>query len=302
LVRPTSGHCRKLAEPFVFYEGPPTANGRPGLHHLISRTIKDLVCRHRTMQGRQVTRIAGWDTHGLPVEIEAERKLGISGKPEIEALGIEASTGPVASRSSPTRRSGSASRSASPTGSTTRPYVTFHTPYIESVWAILRKLADKGLLYRGHKSVPYCPRCGTALSSHEVAQGYAGGGGSFALLSVRLDRCRRSADPAGRSFLVWTTTPWTVPSNAALAVGEEMTYAQVPWTDPTPTGRTRHSSWWPRGESRPSLGRMPWWTGTYTGAELLGQRYARPLDLVAMTPAEAEGGWKVVGGELCFRR
>jgi isoleucyl-tRNA synthetase len=160
-------------EPFVFYEGPPTANGKPGLHHIISRTLKDLVCRHRTMQGRYVTRIAGWDTHGLPVEIEAERKLGISGKPEIEKLGI-ARFNEVCRESVFTYKE-DWERLSERIGywlDYSRAYVTFHTEYIESVWWILKELANRGLLYRGYKSVPYCPRCGTALSSHEVAQGY----------------------------------------------------------------------------------------------------------------------------------
>jgi isoleucyl-tRNA synthetase len=283
-------------EPFVFYEGPPTANGRPGLHHLISRTIKDLVCRHRTMEGRQVTRIAGWDTHGLPVEIEAERKLGISGKPDIEALGIEAFNRTC--RESVFTYKEEWERLSERIAywlDYSRPYVTFHTPYIESVWAILGKLAAKGLLYRGHKSVPYCPRCGTALSSHEVAQGYAEvDDPSLYFLCDWIDN-EGAPDPAGRSFLVWTTTPWTVPSNAALAVGEEMTYAEVPWTDPTdPTGRERRLIV-AASRVEPLFGEGAQVTATYTGAELLGQRYARPLDLIAITPDEAQAGWKVVG-------
>ena len=160
-------------EPFVFFEGPPTANGKPGLHHIISRTIKDLVCRLRTMEGRSVTRIAGWDTHGLPVEIEAEKRLGISGKPEIEALGIAEFN--EACRSSVFTYKEDWENLSERIGywlDYSRPYVTFHSSYVESVWWILKQLADRGLLYKGYKSVPYCPRCGTALSSHEVAQGY----------------------------------------------------------------------------------------------------------------------------------
>ncbi|MBT8488546.1 MAG: class I tRNA ligase family protein, partial [Gemmatimonadetes bacterium] len=149
-------------ERFVFYEGPPTANGRPGLHHILSRTIKDLVCRHRAMLGHSVTRIAGWDTHGLPVEIEAEKKLGISGKPEIEALGIAEFN--QACKDSVFTYKEEWEELSERIGywlEYWRPYVTFHTTYIESVWAILKTIADKDLLYRGHKSVPYCPRCGT---------------------------------------------------------------------------------------------------------------------------------------------
>jgi isoleucyl-tRNA synthetase len=280
-------------DPFVFYEGPPTANGRPGLHHLISRTIKDLVCRHRTMQGRSVTRIAGWDTHGLPVEIEAERKLGISGKPEIEGVGIERFN--AVCRDSVFTYKEDWERFSERIGywlDYARPYVTFHTPYIESVWAILKKLSERDLLYRGHKSVPYCPRCGTALSSHEVAQGYQDvEDPSLYFLCHWADESGEAADPEGRSFLVWTTTPWTVPSNAALAVRPDLVYAQLPWSSPH---GTVHQVVVAEGRVAALFGEDAVVERRYTGAELLGQRYLRPLDLVEVTEAEAEGGWRVV--------
>ena len=163
----------RYGPPFVFYEGPPTANGRPGLHHVFSRTIKDLVCRYQTMLGHGVTRIAGWDTHGLPVEIEVEKQLRINGKKDIEAYGVE--------------RFNQLCRESVFTYKTDwealsdrigywldyeHPYITYDPKYIESVWWLLKKLHDKSLLYRGHKVLPYCPRCGTALSSHELALGY----------------------------------------------------------------------------------------------------------------------------------
>ncbi|TVP47323.1 MAG: isoleucine--tRNA ligase [Gemmatimonadales bacterium] len=283
--------------PFVFYEGPPTANGRPGLHHLISRTIKDLVCRHRTMQGRSVTRIAGWDTHGLPVEIEAERKLGISGKPDIEAVGIEKFN--QVCRDSVFTYKEEWERFSERIGywlDYSRPYVTFHTPYVESVWAILKRLAEKGLLYRGHKSVPYCPRCGTALSSHEVAQGYADiEDPSLHFLCHWVDEAG-APDPEGRSFLVWTTTPWTVPSNAALAVDPELTYAEVPWTAPDGTER-RLVLAEARVEAIFGEGAGERITRRVSGRDLLGQRYSRPLALVSLDdvdPAEMAAGWRVV--------
>lgn len=282
----------EAGDPFVFFEGPPTANGRPGLHHIISRTIKDLVCRHRTMQGRSVTRIAGWDTHGLPVEIEAEKRLGISGKPEIEAVGIERFN--TVCRDSVFTYKEEWERLSERIGywlDYSRPYVTFHTPYIESVWAILKRLADKGLLYRGHKSVPYCPRCGTTLSSHEVAQGYRDvEDPSLYFLCDWID-AEGAPDPHGRSFLVWTTTPWTVPANTALAVREDLVYAEVEWTDLA--GRPRRVVVAEArvealfGAETPILAR-------WTGAELVGRRYQRPLDLVAVTDAEAERAWRVV--------
>ncbi len=282
-------------EPFVFYEGPPTANGRPGLHHLISRTIKDLVCRHRTMQGRSVTRIAGWDTHGLPVEIEAERKLGISGKPEIEALGIERFN--AVCRDSVFTYKEDWERFSERIGywlDYSRPYVTYHTPYIESVWAVLKKLAERGLLYRGHKSVPYCPRCGTALSSHEVAQGYEEVEDPSLYFLCDWVGAEDAPDPEGRSFLVWTTTPWTVPSNAALAVDPELDYAEVAWTDPA--GRERKLV---LAEARVEaiFGEGTRVERRWKGRELLGVRYARPLDLVPLEgiePAAVEAGWRVV--------
>ena len=284
-------------EPFVFYEGPPTANGRPGLHHLISRTIKDLVCRHRTMQGRSVTRIAGWDTHGLPVEIEAERKLGISGKPEIEAVGIERFN--QVCRDSVFTYKEEWERFSERIGywlDYSRPYVTYHTSYIESVWAILKTLAEKGLLYRGHKSVPYCPRCGTALSSHEVAQGYDDVEDPSLHFLCHWQGEDGGSDAEGRSFLVWTTTPWTVPSNAALAVAPDLTYAQMPWTAPDGTERqlvlaeTRVEAIFGEG-ARARI------TRRYTGEELLGQRYLRPLEVVTLEgvpPEEKAVGWRVV--------
>ena len=217
-------------EPFVFYEGPPTANGRPGLHHIISRTIKDIVCRHRAMQGRRVTRIAGWDTHGLPVEIEAEQKLGISGKPEIEEFGIARFN--EVCRDSVFTYKEEWERFSERIGywlDYARPYVTFHTAYIESVWWILKELAGRGLLYRGHKSVPYCPRCGTALSSHEVAQGYEEVEDPSLYFLCDVIDASGAPDPERRAFLVWTTTPWTVPSNVALAVRGDLEYAEVEW-------------------------------------------------------------------------
>jgi len=180
------------------------------------------------MQGRSVTRIAGWDTHGLPVEIEAERKLGISGKPEIEKVGI-ARFNEVCRDSVFTYKDDweQLSERIGYWLDYTRPYVTCEPEYIESVWWILRELAGKGLLYRGQKSVPYCPRCGTALSSHEVAQGYQDvEDPSLYFLCDWLD-ADGEPDPEGRTFLVWTTTPWTVPSNTALAVSSELEYAEV---------------------------------------------------------------------------
>jgi isoleucyl-tRNA synthetase len=277
-------------ERFVFYEGPPTANGRPGLHHILSRTIKDLVCRHRAMLGHSVTRIAGWDTHGLPVEIEAEKKLGISGKPDIEALGIAEFN--QACKDSVFTYKEEWEELSERIGywlEYWRPYVTFHTPYVESVWHILKTIADRGLLYRGHKSVPYCPRCGTALSSHEVAQGYRDVFDPSLTFVAEVLGADGRPDPDGRAILAWTTTPWTVPSNAGLAVHPDLTYVEV-----ARDGRryivaeARAEAIF--GEEREVVGRLQ-------GADMVGWRYRRPLDLVA-EPQDAANGWTVVAEDF----
>ena len=277
-------------KPFVFYEGPPTANGEPGLHHIISRTIKDLVCRHRTMLGHEVTRIAGWDTHGLPVEIEAEKKLGISGKPGIEAFGIDRFN--ETCRDSVFTYKEEWEELSERIGywlDYSRPYVTFHADYIESVWWILARLAERGLLYRGFKSVPYCPRCGTALSSHEVAQGYREVQDPSLTFMVRLLDADGAADSEGRQLLVWTTTPWTVPANVALAVDPDLVYAEV----------VADGGWFVVAESRVEVlfGADATVVARYPGSELAGRRYARALDLVP-EPAETANAWTVVAEDF----
>lgn len=213
---------REGAPEFVFYEGPPTANGRPGVHHILARTIKDTVARYRAMAGYHVTRIAGWDTHGLPVEIEAEKRLGISGKPEIEQLGV-AEFNRVCRENVFTYKA-DWERLSLRIGywlDYSRPYITFLPEYVESVWWALSEIERKGLLYRGFKVLPYCPRCGTGLSSHEVAQGYADR--SDPAVTVRFP----IVGEEGRSLLVWTTTPWTLVSNVAVAFGPAIPYVEV---------------------------------------------------------------------------
>ena len=276
----------KDGESFVFFEGPPTANGKPGLHHIISRTIKDLACRVRAMEGRSVTRIAGWDTHGLPVEIEAERKLGISGKPDIEAFGIE-EFNEVCRDSVFTYKEDweDLSERIGYWLDYSRPYVTFHAEYVESVWWIFKCLAERGLLYKGYKSVPYCPRCGTALSSHEVAQGYRDiEDSSLHFLCPWLTE-NGEPDPEGRAFVVWTTTPWTVPSNTGLAVHPDLTYVQI-----QQDGRALVLA-----ETRLNavIGEAVEVVRRYKGTELEGLRYARPLEVVAL-PEDPQNGWTVI--------
>ncbi len=277
-------------EPFVFFEGPPTANGKPGLHHIISRTIKDLACRVRAMEGRSVTRIAGWDTHGLPVEIEAEKELGISGKPDIEAMGI-AEFNEVCRSSVFTYKEDweNLSERIGYWLDYSRPYVTFHPEYVESVWWIFKQLADRGLLYKGYKSVPYCPRCGTALSSHEVAQGYRDiEDSSLHFLCPWLSE-DGEPDPERRAFVVWTTTPWTVPSNTGLAVHPDLTYVQI-----EQNGRALVLA-----EARLDavMGDVVEVVRRYKGTELAGLRYARPLEVVAL-PEDPQNGWTVVNEDF----
>src|SRR5947207_13080849 len=200
------------APSFVFFEGPPTANGRPGIHHVFARTIKDLFCRHRAMKGFRVERKAGWDTHGLPVEIEVEKQLGISGKQQIEALGVAEFN--RLCRESVFKYRGDWEKLSARMAywlDYEHPYVTYSHEYVESVWWSLKTLFDKNLLYRGHKILPYCSRCGTALSSHEVALGYQEDEDPSVYVALELvddgdARDQSLHPPVGRRILVWTTT------------------------------------------------------------------------------------------------
>ena len=206
---------------YMFYDGPPTANGKPHIGHVLTRVIKDMIPRYRTMKGYQVPRKAGWDTHGLPVELEVEKEIGIEGKDQIESYGIE----PFVKKC---KESVWQYKSMWEDFSGTvgfwadmdHPYVTYYDDYIESEWWALKTIWDKGLLYKGFKVVPYCPSCGTPLSSHEVAQGYK-------TLKERSAVVRFKVKGEDAYFLAWTTTPWTLPSNIALCVNPEETYAKV---------------------------------------------------------------------------
>jgi isoleucyl-tRNA synthetase len=272
--------------PFVFFEGPPTANGRPGIHHVLSRTIKDLVCRYRTMRGHAVTRIAGWDTHGLPVEIEAEKRLGISGKRQIEEVGV-ARFNEVCRESVFTYQE-EWERLSERIGywlDYSRPYITCSPDYIESVWWILAQLHRGGLIYRGHKSVPFCPRCGTALSSHEVAQGYEDVADPSIHFLAPVLTDGGEEDPERRAFLVWTTTPWTLPSNAGLAVDPGLEYVEVEWE-----GRRVIVA---AARAGAIFGEDVAVARRCAGRDLVGMRYRRPFDLIP-EPAERGGGWTVV--------
>src|SRR5438128_4677575 len=212
---------------YVFYEGPPTANGAPGAHHVLSRVFKYISPRYKAMCGFQVPRKAGWDCHGLPVELEVERQLGISSKHEIESYGIaefnqrcrESVFSYVEDWNRLTERIGFWI-------DLDDAYVTLSSEYIESVWWALRQIWDQGLLYEGYKVVPYCPRCGTALSSHEVALGYHDVVDPSIYVRFRVVEARGPL-AEGDQLLIWTTTPWTLVSNAAVAVDPELTYVRA---------------------------------------------------------------------------
>lgn len=207
---------------FTFYEGPPTANGRPGIHHVMSRTLKDLVCRYKTMKGFQVHRKAGWDTHGLPVEIEVEKALGFKHKEDIVRYGVAEFNKKC--RESVWKYKTDWEQMTEQMGywvDLQHPYVTFENDYIESIWWALKRFYDEGMIYKGYKIQPYCPRCETPLSSHEVSLGYEDVKDASVYIRMRLKK-----DPA-TSFLVWTTTPWTLISNVALAVGPDVDYVKV---------------------------------------------------------------------------
>jgi isoleucyl-tRNA synthetase len=279
--------AREGAPTFVFYEGPPTANGQPGIHHVFARTIKDLFCRHRAMKGFRVERKAGWDTHGLPVEIEVEKRLGLAGKPDIEKLGV-AEFNRLCRESVFTYRS-EWERLSERIGywlDYEHPYVTYTNDYIESVWWSLAALHKKGLLYRGHKILPYCARCGTALSSHEVAQGYQDDEDPSVYIALDLgsiggevvDDAPDMPGRTARRILVWTTTPWTLVSNAALAVHPDLMYVELQKTDSKDT-RTIIMA---EERAKAVLGDdyiLRWtWVRTMKGADLVGARYRRPID------------------------
>ena len=206
---------------FVFYEGPPTANGNPGVHHVLSRTLKDSVCRYKTMSGYQVKRKAGWDTHGLPVEIQVEKELGLTSKQQIEEYGIaEFNQKCRESVFSFEKQWRIMTERMAYEVDLDNPYITLDNNYIESVWWILNKFNKEGYIYEGHKILPYCPRCGTGLASHEVAQGYKEVKTNTVIAKFK----KKDAD---EYFLAWTTTPWTLPSNVSLTVNADVDYLKV---------------------------------------------------------------------------
>ncbi len=246
-IFPKSIEVREGKPRYIFYEGPPTANGSPGVHHVLSRLFKDAICRYKTMQGYCVPRKAGWDTHGLPVELQVEGSLGFKNKAQIEKYGIarfnqrcrESTLSYIKEWEAMTERIGFWLDME-------HPYITLDNDYIESCWWIVKKLWDKGLIYQDYKVTPHCPRCGTSLSSHEVALGYKEADDPSVYVKFRVSCVVPPRKPlpaayaklfpyAERSFysdppiyfLAWTTTPWTLPGNTALAVAEEAEYTLV---------------------------------------------------------------------------
>ncbi len=273
--------------PYVTYEGPPTVNGQPGVHHVLARAFKDIFPRYKTMQGFYALRKGGWDTHGLPVEIAIEKELGFTQKHQIEEYGIAAFNEKC--RSSVMRNISSWEKFTERIAYWTdldNAYVTFTDDYIESVWWILRQLWDKDLLYKGLKVVPYCPRCGTPLSSHEVALGYKDVRDPSVFVRFPL------RDKPGVYFLVWTTTPWTLPANVALAVGENIDYVQVEGTLEEGEGTEQlilAASLLEKVLTHPENYKV---VKRFKGKDLLGQHYS---PLYTFLPVEGDYAYVVAG-------
>lgn len=271
---------REGRTPFVFYDGPPTANGKPHIGHMLGRVIKDFVGRYKTMSGYHVIRKAGWDTHGLPVELGMEKQLGISGKQEIEAYGIgkfvEACKSSVFVYEQQWRE---LSDAVAHWIDMDDPYITLTNDYIESVWHILSDVHSKGLLYKGHRVSPYCPDCQTSLSSHEVSQGYEDVKDLSATVKFR-------AEEGGESFLAWTTTPWTLPANIALAVGKDIDYVKVRQGDEVYIVAASLADKVLSESSYEVLSQ-------HKGAEFVGRRYTPPFAYV-----EAKKGFVVIAADF----
>jgi isoleucyl-tRNA synthetase len=280
---------REGAPEWVFYEGPPTANGRPGIHHVWARLFKDIYPRFHTMRGKYVPRRAGWDCHGLPVEVEVEKELGFAGKPEIEDFGIEAFN--QRCRESVQRYVEDWSALTSRIGmwlDLSDAYWTMSNEYIESVWWLYRQMWDKDQLYEGYKVVPYCGRCGTALSSHELGQPGAYRDVTEDSVYVRFPLVERDVD-----LLVWTTTPWTLVSNVAAAVGPDIEYVRV--RSPEPGGRNLVMA---RARVAAVLGADAEILEPVAVNDLLGLHYERPFDWLPLENAEHTAAWTVVAADF----
>ena len=288
--------ARAQGEPFVFWEGPPTANGRPGVHHVLARTLKDAVCRFQSMQGCRVDRKAGWDTHGLPVELEVEKALGISGKPQIEEYGVEAFNRRC--RESVWTYREEWEKLSARIGywlDYEHPYVTYERQYIDSVWYLLASLHRAGLVYRGRRVLPYCGRCGTGLSSHELGQPGVYRDVVDPSVTLRFRRLDVSG-PEPESLLAWTTTPWTLPSNFALAVHPRRQYVRarvaLPVHKGEPRGSRGHEIVWIVAERADAVLGEGWEElERVAGSALVGWRYLPLFD--RLPPFAPPGAWEV---------
>ena len=272
---------RKNAKDFVFYEGPPTANGKPGIHHVLSRVYKDIICRYKTMRGFRVLRKAGWDTHGLPVELEVEKKLGLKNKKDIEKYGIAEFNKKC--KESVWQYKGEWEKLTERIGfwlDMEHPYITYENNYIESVWGIIKQIYQKGLLYQDYKVVPYCPRCGTVLSSHEVAQGYK---------KIKEPSVYVKFEIAPKTYLlVWTTTPWTLPGNVAVAVNPKIIYIKAQVGNETFVVAKERAAVLGKNYSERCTARYIEHPAHYKiikefkGSELLGVKYKPPFEFVKL--------------------
>lgn len=273
----------KKNKPFVFYEGPPTANGKPGIHHILSRVMKDIFCRYKTMKGKYVLRKGGWDTHGLPVELEIEKELGLKSKKDIEEYGIKEFNKKCKESVMKYEKDWrELTERIAFWVDVDNPYITFKNDYIQSVWWILKKFWEKGFLYKGHKIVPYCSRCGTPLSSHEVAQGYRDVDDPSIFIKFKL------LDD-DRKILVWTTTPWTLTANVSLAVGADFDYCLVDYEGEKII----------LAESRlECLDEKYNVLKKYKGRELAGLKYEPLLDFGLLPEEEKQKGYRVITADF----
>ncbi len=287
---------RSAGKEFIFYEGPPTANGKPGVHHVIARVFKDVILRYRTMQGYKIERKAGWDTHGLPVELQVEKELGISGKKQIEEYGVEAFNKKC--QESVHRFTSAFEEMTERIGywvDMNNPYITYKPEYIESTWWILKQIWEKGLLYKDLKIVPYCCRCGTPLSSHEVAQEYQNVKelSLTALAKIKSENSKLVNKNEEVYLAAWTTTPWTLPGNVAICVGPEIQYAKVKlaenkWVIIAQDRIEANKEVFPQNEAGEAIIEIQ---ETFQGNELIGTEYEPLWDFYKSD----KKGWYVIG-------
>ena len=270
--------ARAQGQPFVFWEGPPTANGKPGIHHVAARTVKDSVCRYQTMRGRRVTRKAGWDTHGLPVELEVEKRLGISGKPQIEQYGVGKFNAQC--RESVWTYKQDWEQLSERIGywlDYQNPYVTYSEDYVETIWYLLKRFHEAGLVYHGRRVLPYCGRCGTGLSSHELGQPGVYRDVQDPSVTIRF-RLVGAAGPEPESFLAWTTTPWTLPSNFALVVNPKVEYVRARVRHKLKDSEFVEIVWVAKARAEAVLPKGHEVLETVKGQALLGRKYERLYD------------------------